>query len=184
MVKQFTVPVLRATAASFAPFGHVIARPDGPPGFAGVGYSTWRYPIRMGSGPDLTLLRHQYRRIACTRLERHPHMTELRVPLDHLASIIFVAASKGPPEAEEVQGFLVDGDVAVLIGTNCWHSSSFVFDPRGADFILVSDLDTEAELEAMRHGTPTVHTHVRDWTGEAEFLPDLSGFGQPWDQNA
>ena len=48
----------------------------------------------------------------------------------------------------------------------------------------MSDVDTEAELEATRNGTPTVHTHVKDWTGIVEFLPGLSGFGQSWDQNA
>jgi len=115
-------------------------------------------------------------------MERHSQVTELRVPLDGRASVVFVAAAGTDPAPQDVRGFLVDGSCALLIARNCWHSPSYPLDPRGATFILVSDAETEAELETAGQGTTTRYTQIADWGGGIEFVPDFAELGQPYDR--
>lgn len=182
MPRTVPVPVIRATPASFAPFGHVLDPETAVPGYVGPGYSTMRFPLELGGRPDLTLLRHPFDRIACRAMERHTQVTELRVPLDPRASVVFVAAPGTAPDPGDVRGFLVDGASALLIAKECWHSPSYPLDPRGAAFVLLSDAETEAELEAAGQGGTTRFTHVADWDGEVEIVPDFSGLGAPFDR--
>ena len=90
---------------TFCPVRHVIACPDGPPGFSGVGLFDLAYPIRLGersrsdaSAPPVPPHCVQSDGTSST------HERKLRVPLDHRASIVFVAASDGPPEPDDVRG--------------------------------------------------------------------------------
>ncbi|SED63449.1 ureidoglycolate lyase [Rhodobacter sp. 24-YEA-8] len=183
MTESTAVRIELATRDNFAPFGHLISPEDGMPDFAGPNYSTWRYPLHLGGTADLTMLRHQYRPVVCARLERHSEITELRVPLDHRPSIVFLAATPHEPSPAEVHGFLVPGDCSILIARDCWHSSSFATDPRGAQFILISDRETEAELEeAGLDGTPAIRTQVLDWTGKACLVPDFGSLGKAFDR--
>ncbi|MFN3260159.1 MAG: ureidoglycolate lyase [Pikeienuella sp.] len=182
MRRTVPVPVTLATPESFAPYGHVLDPATAMPGYVGPGYSTTRFPLQLGGLPDLTLLRHPFDRIACHAMERHTQVTELRVPLEPRASIVFVAAPGAAPAPGDVRGFLVDGATAILIARECWHSPSYPLDPRGASFVLLSDAETEAELETAGQGATSRFTHVADWGGEVEFIPDLSGLGRPNDR--
>lgn len=170
MVKTIEIAVESASEQLFAPFGDLIAKPSLPPTFATSGYSSWRYPLHLTGTPDLTLLRYNHRRIACRGLERHPFVTELRIPLDHKPSIIFVAAAEPEPQPSDVRAFLVPGDAAILIARHCWHSGFYPIDPRGADYILLSDVETEAELEAAHPGSEFRRTRFVDWSERAELL--------------
>jgi ureidoglycolate hydrolase len=115
-------------------------------------------------------------------MERHTQVTELRVPLDARASVVFVAAPGTAPAPGDVCAFLVDGTCALLIARECWHSPSFPLDPRGASFVLLSDADTEAELETAGQGATSRFTHVADWGGAVEFVPDFSALGRSYDR--
>jgi ureidoglycolate hydrolase len=182
MPRTVPVPVTLATPDSFAPYGHVLDPATAVPGYIGPGYSTTRFPLHLGGRPDLTLLRHPFDRIACRAMERHTQVTELRVPLDPRASVVFVAAPGTVPAPEDVRAFLVDGASAILIARECWHSPSYPLDPRGAAFVLLSDAETEAELETAGQGATSRYTHVADWGGEVEIVPDLSGLGRAYDR--
>lgn len=103
--------------------------------------------------------------------------------MDPGASVVFVAATPDAPAPADVRGFLVPGDTAILIARNCWHSSSFAVDPRGALFALISDRETESELErAALDGPPHRYTHVLAWSERFELLPDFTGLGLPYDR--
>ena len=183
MTKSVSVPIDVVTAENFAPFGHIMAAPKDNPQFVGPGYSTWRYPLVLGGTADLTMLRHSYGPVACTKFERHPTITELRVPLDPVPSVVFVASTVEEPQPEDMKGFVVDGSTAMLIGQNIWHSASFPLDPRGAHFILISDRETEGELEAAGlDGKATIYTQMVDWTGRFELVPDFSLLGMAYDR--
>jgi ureidoglycolate hydrolase len=172
MVEMIKVSVEYASEQLFAPFGHLIARPSLKPNFATKGYSSWRYPLHLTGTPDLTLLHYNHRPMICRGLELHPFLTELRVPLDHKPSLIFVAVADQEPQPSDVRAFLVPGDAAVLIAHHCWHSGFYPLDPCGADYILLSDLETEAELEAARPGKEFRRTRFIDWSERAELVAD------------
>lgn len=172
MIQTIHIAVEVATPASFAPYGHMIGNPTEPPCFLGRDYATWRFPIELRGAPDLTLLRYEYRRIASSRFERHPFMSELRVPLDRSASVIFVSSSDDQPTPESIRAFVIAPHVAVLIARNRWHSGSYPLDARGANYLLISDRETEAELEeaTRKDLVPSCYTNVCDWTGSIEFV--------------
>jgi ureidoglycolate hydrolase len=174
MVETIKISVEHATERLFAPFGNLIAKPTVKPIFASKGYSTWRYPLYLAGTPDLTLLRYNHRPMVCRGLERHPFLTELRIPLDHKSSIIFVAVAEPEPQPSQVSAFLVPGDAAVLIARHCWHSGFYPLDSCGADYILLSDRETEAELEAARPGNEFRRTQFVTWSGRAEVVADYS----------
>lgn len=177
-----TITIQKITAQNFAPFGQVMAPDMERPDFAGPGYSTWRFALELDGKPDLTLLRHQYQPILLKRMEKHSGITETRLPLDDRSSVIFVAATDGAPDPREVQGFYVPGDTGVIIGRGIWHSSSFPMDARGAQWALISDRETEAELEAAGlGGTPSVLTEACSF--DTPLQPDFSGLGRSFDQD-
>ncbi len=97
MPRTVAVPVTLPSPDSFAPHGHVLDLATAMPGYVGPGYSTTRFPLRLGGAPDLTLLRHPFDRIASRAMELHTQVTELRAPLDPRASTVFVAASGTAP---------------------------------------------------------------------------------------
>lgn len=180
MTRTISVPIEAVTPENFRRFGHVMSPSTHAPEFVGPGYSTSRYPLVLGGTADLTMLRHPFGPVACSHFEKHPTITELRVPLDAVASIVFVADTPDIPRPEDMKGFLVDGDTAMLIARNIWHSASYPLDPRGAHFILISDRETEAELEEVGiDGTPSVYTHMVNWTGQFVLVPDYAGFDRP-----
>lgn len=182
MPRPVSVPVVLATPESFAPFGRVLDPAAIAPGYVAPGYSTTRVPLELGGPADLAVLRHPYDRIVCRAMERHTQVTELRVPLDPRASVIFVAAPGTAPAPEDVRGFLLEGSCALLIARECWHSPSYPLDPRGGAFVLLSDRDTEDELETAGQGATTRYTQVADWGGEVEFVPDFAGLGKAHDR--
>ncbi|RWB42888.1 MAG: hypothetical protein E5W15_00885 [Mesorhizobium sp.] len=185
MIKSISVPIEPVSEDNFRSFGHIIAAPKKDPQFVGPGYSTWRYPLVLGGTADLTMLRHPFGPVVCNRFEKHPTITELRVPLDPVVSVVFVASTPDIPRPQDMKGFLVDGETAMLIERNIWHSASFPLDPRGAHFLLISDRETEGELEeAGIDGVPSVYTQMVDWTGQYELVPDYSGLGESYDRLA
>lgn len=175
MTKSISVLIEPVSPENFRPFGHIMARSSYTPEFFGPDYSSARIPLVLGGQADLTMLRHPYGPVACSTFEKHPTITEVRVPLDNVPSIVFVADTKDIPQPEDMRGFLVDGETAMLIGQDIWHSASFPLDPRGAHFILVSDRETEGELEAAgENGPPSVYTQMVDWTGRFALVPDYA----------
>ena len=116
------------TAGAFAPFGHVVAALHSPPRSGNQGRAqVWDdlAPLtttRPEARPSVSL----FRTVAwgepslCVRLlERHPHSTQLFVPMTALRYLVVVARPADAPG--EISAFIARGDQAIAYAPGTWH---------------------------------------------------------------
>jgi len=92
-------------------------------------------------------------------------VTQSFIALANAASIMMVAAptdrsSIAQPEA--VRAFYVPGAVGIMLWKGTWHAPTrFPLQLSGAAFVLLTDRDTQRELErAQSDGTPPILTET------------------------
>jgi ureidoglycolate lyase len=166
MTEVIDIPIESLTDDAFAPFGSVIAElPAGVPAVYGI------KPARVldfgieGSA-RLVVVRYPHQPMEFARLERHVLVTETRVPLLPVLTVMVVApaAAKedqaGYPEPASVRAFLLDGRQGILLYRGVWHGlDCYPVGRPHVDFLVISEGRTEDEWILGKD--PDAHEHSR-----------------------
>ncbi len=162
-----TLRRLRAVPLSqraFAPFGTVIAWPEGASASsinAGTSLRLDLLPdlaMNAASGaPCLALFRAQSRAfpLPIVELERHPLGAQLFVPLGRLRFAIVVAPAGPDPSAADLCAFVSDGSQGVLLAPGTWHHALIAID--AGDFVVIERRAAQADCDIV-----PLATHVQD----------------------
>ena len=115
------------TAEAFAPYGQLIAAPDGAADFARPLLDVWRLDYRADAPLRLQIMRYHQKPMTFSRLERHTCVSEGRIPLDGARAVLAVAGttSAAPddmPDPSSVRAFRFDGSCGPLFTPGVWHS--------------------------------------------------------------
>ncbi len=155
MAKILDLPVEPLLANIFEPFGVVIEELDSSIRQTGPRKPARRLPFEVDSRADLQIIRYQHQAMEQSVLERHLNVTESRFPLSDNPVVLVVApsfAESSPnadvPDVENARAFLFGRGQGVLLWRDTWHGlDCFPVAPPYADFALLSEAETEAELE-------------------------------------
>lgn len=144
---------------AFAPFGAFLAPPSVPGERAML--TEWSRPA-----PGLTQQVHLNRVTPTTlpfrlsRVERHPHATQLFLPIGVSRYLVTVMPSdaSGAPDPEGALAFVVPGTVGVAYRQGTWHAGIAVLDDEGSFAVVMNrgreDDDVFASIPALdvHHG--------------------------------
>lgn len=168
-MKELEIHTESLGGGAFAPFGEVIDVQSSPPIFQGVGLRSWRLGYEAEGKTELMVIEYDEIPMAVDRLERHHRVSQCFIPISSRPMIMVVAPQTGaePPEPAAVRAFLVPGDKGILLWRGIWHSlNRFPVGGSGV-FALLTTAETQAELEAEKHGGPTPHlTDVYDYAAD------------------
>src|SRR5262245_19475361 len=89
------IPVEPIAAASFAPFGELIAAPKGQPTFSGDRLEAWRVACQIDGTAELLFIRYDHQPMAFTKIEPHFAVTQCFIPLDSSRVVMVVAPPTG-----------------------------------------------------------------------------------------
>ena len=169
MATTIELEVEPLSAEAFAPFGQLIAARVGAPDHAQPLLDVWHLDFRADAPARLQIMRYHRKPMTFSRLERHTHVSEGRVPLGRAQALVAVAAATGAapdalPDPSSVRAFRFDGSRGLLFTPGVWHSlSCFPVAAPYADFVLISDHATETEIDAWTQPTSGERTHVIDY---------------------
>lgn len=129
------------TPEAWAPFGAYIGARATPPRFGNQGRArVWDQlgalmNTRPGAAPNLGVFRTGpwVGDVDVRMLERHPHSTQLFVPMSAARYLLIVAPPGPAPAPDRVVAFLAPGDVAITYHPGTWHHPLTALD-READF--------------------------------------------------
>ena len=147
------LPVEPVSRASFAPFGDLIEADDAA-AFDTINAGTTRRftdltRIRLSDGAQASV--HIYRAAAVRepielrQLERHPHGSQLFMPLQGQAFIAVVANGVASPAPNTLRAFLVSAGRGINLGAGVWHHP--LLSLADADFLVVERADPARNLE-------------------------------------
>ncbi len=165
-LETLRITVLPLTADSFAPFGEVLAASDRPPDFTGISSAGWRSSFASASPPEVMTYRSRFSGFRFRMLERHHYVTQTFIPLGGAPAIVAVAAPTAAddvPRPQDVRAFLLDGSAGYVLYAGTWHSlDRYPLNPPHADIVIVTDRETQRELEA-NPGGPWERTESADY---------------------
>jgi ureidoglycolate lyase len=132
------------TAASFAPFGDVIAVDATRPHFSINGGNTERYHdlAALDPGPDgrmiVSIFRGQPRALpfSVEMMERHPLGSQAFMPLTGEPYLVVVARPGPAPGPDDLRAFLAQPGQGVNYAPGTWHHPLLALD-RICDFLVV-----------------------------------------------
>ena len=157
------------TTRSFAPYGQLIGAGEEPADYARPLLDVWHLDYRADARTRVQIMRYHRQPMTFSRLERHVHVTEGRIPLGGARAVLAVAGATGEardamPDPHSVRAFRFDGSCGILFAPGVWHSlDCFPLHSPTADFVLLSDEATETEIESWREPASGRHTHVCDY---------------------
>ena len=170
MTRLIDIPLERASAEAFLPFGQLIAKPEAPSLGDRPVQDYWRLPFDLDGRPELEIVRYRRQPWELDRLERHLHVTESRVALGGHSVILVVAPparlgeTSAIPDPERLRAFLVDGSAGVMLHRGTWHAlDCFPTSAAFVDFAFLSEAETVAELEGARRVGSAPRTEVADY---------------------
>lgn len=171
MLKCTEVEIEPLVAEAFEPFGQIIGRRALPPTFAGPHVAGWRMDFGADGPIDLMFNRFAFMPMEFSEMERHFNVTQSFIPLGGSPSVMVVAPRTGRDGAEArprpatVRAFYVDGSQGVLLWKGTWHAlTRFPAHPPFADFVMITGLDTQLELERQKSdGSMPLLTQVCDF---------------------
>lgn len=149
-VQQLKVEAL--TEESFEPYGEVLAAKGRDPDLAIAGLKGWIAGFHTDANAQLLFLTTDYGGLRFNAMERHVGVAQTVIPVSG-AQLVAVAAPTDPTDAEaipaehEIRAFLADEGNGYVMKPGTWHAvGRFPLGPPGADFIMVTDDATSAEL--------------------------------------
>ena len=149
------------TSEAFAPYGTVIAMPDGKGRPINDGNAT-RFDLlddmrldAEGGRPMLALFRAQARRFPheVAEMERHALGSQTFVPLGDRRFVIVVArAGEAPTSADQLAAFVTDGRQGVVLAPGTWHHALMAVD--AGDFVVIERAGSAVDCEVCRLRQP------------------------------
>jgi ureidoglycolate hydrolase len=137
------LPVLRLTAARFAPFGTVIE-----PAEDGTPFGPGDAALHLGAGtPRFYAMRLPNRGLVVSRITRHRQVTQVLASAGGSPWMIAVApppAADTPdaaPSLDDIRAFEVPGDAAIMLLRGAWHAGP-LFEAAEASFFNLELIDT------------------------------------------
>lgn len=157
-----------ATTEAFAPFGELIAAPEGEPAYRGIQAQTWHTAFASSDPVTLMYTRFGWQEPVFTKLERHRGVTQTFIALQPRAFVMVVAPptpAGNVPDPESIRAFTIPAGGGVIIGDDVWHAlDRFLFEPEPLDCVMLTSSSVQAELEAQyRNGTQPTRTDVTDY---------------------
>lgn len=175
------LPLLNLTAESFRPYGHIISGGPGMPDFSRPGLDNWRLPFSSGAPLRLQLMRYHRQQIRFSKLERHLYVTEARCPIGSVATVLIVGGDTDNkdvntlPTPQSVRAFYMDGTQGVMFHQGIWHGlDCYPVNSSHADFLFLSDAETEDEIESLEYGVSGQRTQVIDFAESDKFSFELA----------
>ena len=159
------------THEAFQPFGQVLSPPATPPAWKRPGLESWRMGgFNMDGNLDLKVSRFLYKPMEFDIMERHLTYTETRMPLSG-AQAVFVAATsrnvmnpEDRPPPDSLRAFFMDGSQGLLAWKGTWHAlDTFPARPPHATFVILTEKETQMEIEHDRGPETTARTHIADY---------------------
>lgn len=166
-ILTISIPVEPLTAAAFAPFGTVLAKPDRPADFEGNRSHSWDLPFATEGTAKISYSRFYRQAMKFALLERHFNVTQGFVPLDGAPFVMVVApptAHDAIPKSDSLRAFYMDGTVGLLMHAGTWHTlDRFPVATPHIDVLFLTAQETHDELiREKADGTAPVHTQVID----------------------
>ncbi len=141
--------------AVFAPFGAFLE----PPGEVGgrASFQDWLEPI-AGLAPSYHLNRAPASTLPVTvdRVERHPHATQLFLPVCVSRYLVTVMPSDvdGAPDVEKARSFILPGSLGVAYHPGTWHTGISPLDVEGSFAVMMwrgaEDDDVFADIPTLQ----------------------------------
>ncbi len=169
-IATIAIAVEPLTAAAFAPFGTMLAKPDRPADFEGNRSHSWDLPFATDGTAKISYSRFYRQPMKFALLERHFNVTQGFVPLDGSPFVMVVAPPTdrdGPdaiPAPEALRAFYLDGAAGLLMHAGTWHTlDRFPATTPHVDVLFLTAQETQDELVREKaDGTTPVHTQVID----------------------
>jgi ureidoglycolate lyase len=142
------------TSESFAPYGTVLAVPEGGKGRPINGGTSQRFDLvddmalaAAGGRPALAIFRAQARSFPHTigEMERHALGSQTFVPLGTRRFVLVVARAGAAPAAEDLAAFVTDGSQGVLLAPGTWHHALLAID--AGDFAVIERVAAEVDCD-------------------------------------
>lgn len=185
MARIVEIPIEKITPEAFRPFGQMLCPPDAPPVWKRPGLDSWRMGFEIDGTIDVKVSRFLYKPLEFELLERHLTYTESRVPLAGARAVFVAAPSKDVndpkeiPDPSSVRAFFLDGSHGLLAWRGTWHAlDTFPARPPAATFVILTEKETQKEIESTTAAVTTTRTHVADYRplGVKFRLVDPHGF--------
>lgn len=160
-----TITPRELDAAAFAPFGEVLSLDSTPKLpidlYSGINAVHGPVVLQADQTPEFILFRVGYRGGDVRYMERHVGMTQTFIPLNGDPYISLVARPDAPlvdgfPAFEEIEAFLVPGDVGLNIHRGTWHEPPFPT-RDGQRFLITSQPDVTQGLQTKVDENGEVH---------------------------
>ena len=144
------IGVRRATASSFAPYGHVVAANASgrvEPGEAALDLA--------GGRPRFYIMRLEARGRRFHSIARHCRVTQCLASVGGHPWLLGVAPPAGlddpeaAPDPDAIVGFEIPGDVYVMLHKGTWHAGPYFDAPRVDFFNLELDDTNERDFHAV-----------------------------------
>ena len=171
MSRTVDIALETLTHEAFAPFGAVLSPPKTEPAWKRPGHESWRFQdFDMDGTLDLKVSRFFHKPFEFSMMERHLTYTETRMPLSG-AQAIFVAAPSRDwkdmnelPDPASLRAFLLDGSQGLLAAKGTWHAlDTFPVKPPHATFVILTEKETQLEIEHASNPETTARSHVADY---------------------
>lgn len=153
MVRIIDIPIEPLTDEAFSSYGSVITElQSGMPPLYGIKPAR-PLDFSIDGAAHLVIVRYPSQSMQFSRLERHLLVTETRVALNPLPTVMVVAPRtreddpQDYPDPASVRAFLLNGQQGVMLHTGIWHGlDCYPVKGSHADFLVISEARTEDEL--------------------------------------
>lgn len=140
------------TEDAFAPYGELLAERSRDPDLSIAGLRGWTAAFEADASTQLLFFTTDYKEPRFVAMERHLHVAQAVIPVRG-AQLVAVAAPTGPgdtdalPSPGDVRAFLAGEGQGYVMKPGTWHAvGRFPLSPPAADFVMITDVATSAEL--------------------------------------
>lgn len=171
MTRTVDIALEPLTHEAFAPYGRVLSPPPEPPVWKRPGLESWRIGgFVMGGTLDVKVSSFLPKPMEFEIMERHLTYTETRIPLSGATAVFVTAPSrdladpKELPSPDSLRAFYLDGSQGLITRQGGWHAlDTFPARPPAATFVILTELETQMEIEKTTGAFTTKRTHIADF---------------------